>query len=198
LNTHHASPDPRFLELKGTLAERLAAIAASITPDNFASLLDPPMRSVLKDGFADAEADEGTVWLPDAAGEHLIPAYNTGPHWEKLVGKFQQPLNEGLICMVMASEQSFIENDVWKNARQSKRLDEMLNVETYALIAVPFYFLKSCQGVISCVQLKHAGQKSEPRGFNPANLESVQRAAALLSRLIDLRILSNTIGWTSD
>ena len=136
-------PDPQFLELKGALLERLTSIASTITPQNFASLLDPLMRWVLEHGFSQAQAHEGTIWLTDAAEEHLVPAYNTGPHSDKLVGNFQQPIKEGIICMVMASEQPFVENDVAKNSQQSRRLDTMLGVETFALIAVPFYFLKS-------------------------------------------------------
>jgi hypothetical protein len=193
-------PDPRFVELQGSLQERIAAVAKSIQPENFASLLDPLARDVLARGFADAGAHEGTVWLPDAEGKHLVPAYNTGPDAEKMVGKFRQPLNAGLICMVFASEQGIVENDVHKNARQSKLLDEKLQVQTYALIAAPFHLLKACRGVISCVQLKRPpvgrGVPAEPlTGFDFADLTTIQRTAGLLSQLIELRLLGSAIGW---
>jgi hypothetical protein len=68
-------------------------------------------------------------------------------------------------------------------------------VQTCAMIAVPFYFLQGCRGVISCVQLKRAGDP-EPPGFRPEHLTGVQRAAAVLSQLIDYRLLSRAIGWT--
>jgi hypothetical protein len=189
-------PDPRFVELHAGLQERLAAIVKSVQPENFASLLDPLARDVLARGFADARAHEGTIWLPDAEGKHLVPAYNTGPDAEKIVGKFRQPLNAGLVCMVFASEQAIVENDVYKNARQSKMLDEALRVQTYALIAAPFHLLKACRGVISCVQLKRPQTRAEElTGFSFDHLTAIQRTAGLLSQLMELRLLSEVIGW---
>jgi hypothetical protein len=189
-------PDPRFVELQGSLQERLGTIAKSIQPENFGSLLDPLARDVLARGFADAGAHEGTIWLPDADGTHLVPAYNSGPDAEKMVGKFRQPLNAGLICMVFASEQAIVENDVYKNSRQSKLLDQTLQVQTYALIAAPFHLLKACRGVISCVQLKRAQTPAEElTGFDFADLTTIQRTAGLLSQLIELRLLGSAIGW---
>ena len=115
------------------------------------------------------------------------------------MGKFKQPLNAGLICMVFAGEQPFLENEVWKNAQQSKLLDTMLETRTCAMIAVPFYFLQACRGVISCVQLQPAGStRAEPPGFNAKDLASIQRMSALVSELIEYRLLSRTVGWTSD
>ena len=192
-------PEPRFAALKSKLAERLAWAGASVRPDNFAALLDPLMRQVLQQGFDEARADEGTVWLLDGPGEHLVPAHNTGPHADRLVGKFQQPLDAGLICMVFASEQPFVENDVQQNAQQSKLLDATLGLQTVALIAVPFCFLNACRGVVSCVQLKTPGSSDpDPPGFGPAALNSIQRATAVLSRLVELRLIGSTIGWTTE
>src|SRR5262245_878395 len=146
-------PDPAFLDLKTVLAERLERLAAGIHPAQFGSLLDPLMRQTLERGFAEAGAHEGTVWLLDQSGEFLVPAWNSGPNAARLVGQFKQPLNAGLICMVFSSEQPFLENEVWKNSKQSKLLDSMLEVQTGAMIAVPFYFLRACRGVVSCVKL---------------------------------------------
>lgn len=191
-------PDPAFEQLRPMLAERLERLASSIRPEQFDSLLNPLMRQVLEKGFADAGSDEGTVWLLDEAGENLVPAYNTGPQASQFVGRFKQPLNAGLICMVFASEQPFMENEVWKNSRQSKLLDTELQVQTWAMIAVPFYFLGTCRGVISCVQLKKPGSQAEPAGFGPRHLDLVQLAATLLSRLTEFELLSRTVGWASE
>jgi hypothetical protein len=188
-------PDPAFLSLKPVLSERLQQIAENLRPDQFGSLLDPLMRQTIARGFVEAGADEGTVWLPDQTGEFLVPAWNTGPQAERLVGKFKQPLNAGLICMVFSSEQPFLENEVWKNTRQSKLLDSMLEVQTNAMIAIPFYFLRACRGVVSCVQLNRPGRPAGP-GFCPQHLAHVQRAAALLSQLVELKLLSWTVGWS--
>jgi hypothetical protein len=192
-------PDPAFLDLKPLLAERLERMAGCIEPQHFASLLDPLTRQTLDQGFAEAGAHEGTVWLLDGGGSHLVPAYNNGPQAAQLVCKFKQPLNTGLICMVFASEQTFLENEVWKNAAQSKLLDTKLQVQTCAMIAVPFYFLRGCRGVVSCVQLKRPGAYlPDPVGFRPEHLAGVQRAASLCSRLIELRLLSRAVGWTNE
>jgi hypothetical protein len=229
-------PDPAFVDLKAALSERLERIAGGLQPEQFGSLLDPLMRQTIETGFAEAGADEGTVWLLDQAGEYLVPAWNTGPHADRLVGKFKQPLKAGLICMVFSSEQPFLENEVWKNSRQSKLLDSMLAVETSAMIAVPFYFLRACRGVVSCVKLNNAKREaSSPRpspptklvlpkeerekagepgrnateatyldaagasnsnGFGPEHLAHVQRTTAILSQLVELKLLSCTVGWS--
>jgi len=196
LNTRlNILPDPAFLNLKPFLSERLERIASGIQAEQFTSLLDPLMRQTIERGFAEAGADEGTVWLLDQAGEFLVPAWNSGPHADKVVGKFKQPLKAGLICMVFSSEQPFLENEVWKNTRQSKLLDSMLEVQTSAMIAVPFYFLRACRGVVSCVQLNKPGA-SAGSGFRPDHLAHVQRSTAILSQLIELKLLSCTIGWS--
>jgi hypothetical protein len=157
------------------------------------------MREVLQQGFAEAQAHEGTVWLLDEAGGYLVPVYNSGHRADQFVGKFHQPLNSGLICMVFANEQPFVENEVYKNSQQSKLLDKALGVQTHALIAVPFYFLDACRGVISCVQLKNlADSGNDPPGFAPTALRNVQRAVMNLSRLIELRLISLTVGLSSE
>jgi len=190
-------PDPAFLELKTLLSQRLERIAGGLHPEQFASLLDPLMRLIVKRGFVEAGADEGTVWLLDPGAECLALAYNTGPNSAKMIGKFKQPLSAGLICMVFASEQPFLENEVWKNAAQSKLLDTQLGVQTCAMIAVPFYLLRACRGVVSCVQLKRDGTQPPP-GFRPEHLASVEQAAALLSQLLEYRLLSRTVGWSTE
>lgn len=190
-------PDPAFAQLKTTLADRLEKMAGTIHAEQFGALLDPLMRQTIERGFVEAEAHEGTVWLLDETGEHLVPAFNTGPDAGQLVGKFKQPLNSGLICMVFATEQPFIENEVHKNASQSKLLDSRLKVRTHAMIALPLHFVHSCRGVISCVQLKRNGAGPDPAGFRPDHLTRLQRATALLAQLIEFRLLSQATGWSS-
>jgi hypothetical protein len=73
-----------------------------------------------------------------------------------------------------------------------------LQVQTCAMIAVPFYFLRACRGVVSCVQLKRLNStEPDPPGFRPEHLARVQLAAALLSRLIEFRLVGQAVGWTS-
>ena len=170
-----------------------------IQAEQFGDLLDPVMRRSLEQGFAQAGADEGTIWLLDQPRENLVPAYNTGPDAARFVGQFKQPLGTGLISMVFASEQPFLENEIWRNDQQSRLLDSLLEVQTCAMIAAPFYFLRRCRGVISCVQLRRADDRqSEPGGFRREHLASVQQVGALLTRLIDLLLLSRAMGWGND
>ena len=113
-----------------------------------------------------------------------------------MVGRFRQPLKSGLICMVFASEQPFLENEVSKNPGQSKLLDSLLEVKTTALIAVPFYFLGTCRGVVSCVQLSKSGsQPASAPGFRPQHLDTMQRTASILSNLLEYQLLSYAVGW---
>jgi hypothetical protein len=191
-------PDPAFAALTPLHSDRQEQTVASLQHIHFNSILDPLMRDVLERGFAETGAHEGTLWVLDPSGQFLVPAYNTGPNAEQLVGRFKQPLSSGLICMVFASEQPFLENDVSKNAAQSKLLDSQLAVQTCAMIAVPLYFLRACRGVISSVQLKRANSKEpDPPGFRPEHLARAQITAALLARLIEFRLLGQTVGWTS-
>jgi len=184
------SPEPALADLKSELWERMSRIGYEVHAEQFRQLVDPLLQQILERGFKEAGAHEGTVWLVDAAEEFLEPAFNTGPRAEQIIGQFKQPLNSGLISMVFASEQSFIENDVSQNAQQSKLLDTQLRIRTHALIAVPFHFLSACRGVISCVQLKPISPESPlPSGFQTAHLAAIQRTTSLLAQLVEYRLL---------
>jgi hypothetical protein len=188
--------DLSLADLKLAISERLSALGDRIHAEQFRKLIDPLMEQVLRDGFVRTGADEGTVWLLDEPGEHLVPAFNTGPRATEVVGKFKQPLNQGLVCMVLASEQPFLENEVWKNSQHSKVLDGLLSTQTQAMIAVPFYFLRACRGVVSCVKLRQTHSTRESLiDFRPENLAQIERTSALFSRLIDLRLVSEAVGW---
>jgi len=187
-------PESAFAELTPALVERMARLGAEIHAEQFGALIDPLIERVIERGFRDAGAHEGTVWLVDATGEFLEPAYASGANARQILGRFKQPLNAGLISMVFATEQPFVENEVSKNAQQSKLLDTQLNVRTQAMLAVPFQLLNACRGVVSCVHLKHADDGSAP-GFQPEHLAAVQAAAALLARLIEYRLLSRVVGY---
>lgn len=131
-----------------------------------------------------------------------MAVYNSGPDSDKIVG-FKHPLSEGIISLVAASENAFIENQVYKNKKHSAALNKKLGKTTYAMIAVPLYFLKEVRGVISCVQLldllieegeaEPAGRT--PSGFNPRDLNAVQTAAAVIRDLINYRLLGTAVGW---
>jgi hypothetical protein len=189
-------PDERISSLSPSLENRLLTIAEQISPENFPSLCDSMIRYVLEQGFHLAGADSELIWLLDRSRENLVPCFGIGEAAEKLTLNYSQPLREGIIGMVMASEQPFVENEVFKNERHSKIVDMKLRQQTYAMIVVPFYFLRQCRGVISCVQLKNADSSEvDPPGFRVEHLQAIQRAGALVSELIDYHLLRQTVQW---
>jgi len=195
-------PEQRFIPLRPALQEHLAKIGNAISPGNFLSICDEMLVKFLTDTFERVSADEGSIWLLDEEKRHLVVAFNSGPNADKIVG-FKQPLNKGIISLVVASEQAIIESNVYKDAKYSADLDKKLHNTTYAMIAVPLYFLKQVRGVISCVQLfdvlvQQGGPVpagKTPQGFKPEHLIAVQTAAAVIRDLIDYRLLGTAVGW---
>jgi hypothetical protein len=190
--------DPRFLPLQSALQDRVRAAADALDAGTFADLFDPLMASVLNTGLANAGAHEGTVWLADADGEHLVPVVNTGPNAARFVGSFRQPLARGLISMVFATEQPFCENEVYAHQVQDRTLDLSLGVVTCSMIALPFYFAGQLRGIVSCVQVKPADSPDDPPGFSIASIRDLQQATVVLSRLIDHRLVGVTVGWEAE
>jgi hypothetical protein len=195
-------PEPRFVALRPALQEHLAKLGAAITPENFLSICDEMLLKLLKETFARISADEGSIWLLDPEKQHLVVAFNSGPDTAKIMG-FKQPTSKGIVSLVVASEQPFVENQVYKNAKHSATLDKKLRKTTYAMVAVPFYFLNEVRGVISCVQLLDVvvqeGQAEAtgqtPAGFGPPELNAIQTIAAVARDLIDYRLLGTAVGW---
>ena len=195
-------PEQRFIPLRPALQEHLTKIGDAISPANFLSICDEMLLKLLTDTFERVSADEGSIWLLDEGKQNLVVAYNSGPNSDKIVG-FKQPLNKGIVSLVVASERAFIESNVYKNARYSAALDEKLHNTTYAMIAVPLYFLNQVRGVISCVQLFDVlMQQGEPvpagetpPGFKPQHLVAIQTASAVIKDLIDYRLLGTAVGW---
>jgi hypothetical protein len=198
-------PDERFAPLRAPLRERLQRMADLITPENFVSLLDSRTGNVLLDVFAAVSADEGSLWILDQAREHLVIAHNSGPNAVDIVG-FKQPLNAGIVSTAFISEQGFAENEVYRHELHSGVLDEKLQVTTYAMIVVPFYILNACRGVISCVQLVNVRREDgrpvpvagSPPGFTMGNLDTVKRAALVITDLINYRLLRTAVGWEAN
>jgi hypothetical protein len=195
-------PEQRFVPLRPALQEHLSKLGTAITPENFLSICDEMLLKLLKETFDRIGANEGSIWLLDSEKQHLVVAFNSGPNTEKIMG-FKQPVSKGIVSMVVASEHPFVENQVYKNAKHSKTLDEKLHKTTYAMIAAPLYFLNEIRGVISCVQLldveihdgKAAPTGETPSGFGPAELNAIQTIAAVVRDLIDYRLLGTAVGW---
>jgi len=142
----HLLSDTAFEEFQATLKARIARMGAEIGAEQSSRCWIRRCVGLSKNGFIEASAQEGTIWLVDHTEEFLVPVFNTGPHASDFVGKFKQPLSTGLVSMVFATEQPFLENEVSRNAQQSKLLDTQLQVQTHALIAVPLHVLNACRG----------------------------------------------------
>jgi len=195
-------PEPRFVPLRPALQEHLAKLGAAVTPENFLSVCDEMVLKVLRETFTRIGADEGSIWLLDPEKQHLVVSYNSGQETDKIMG-FKLPVTTGIISLVVASEHAFVENQVYKNAKHSATLDAKLQKMTYAMIAVPFYFLNEVRGVISCVQLQDVTMRDgkpepageTPPGFGPPELNAIQTISAVVRDLIDHRLLGTAVGW---
>jgi transcriptional regulator with GAF, ATPase, and Fis domain len=187
-------PPERFTALRPSIEAQTQTLASMIVDEKFPDFFDPSLRAMLVESFRQMGADEGTIWLLDEDRQHLVPRYNSGPNANTFVGTFRQSLREGMISMVVATEQPICENEMPKNRRQDRRLDEQLQLQTVAMLAVPFYFAREMRGVISCVQLEPAGSTKVRSGFSHEHLQALQLSAGVLSRLIDYRLLSLCLG----
>ena len=185
-------PDARVLALRPELLSALRTAACEVSGVAFGEFFDAPMRRVLVEAFERAGADEGTVWLLDGERASLIPRFNSGPHAGRFVGTFRQSVRAGMIGMVAATEQPVCENEVCKNERQDRTLDEQLELRTWAMLAVPFFYFGELRGVISCVQFQSG--TSAPAGFSEEHLHALQLTAGVLTRLIEQRLFALCLG----
>jgi hypothetical protein len=184
---------PDSEQLRSAVRLRLAQAAASITPEGLASLLPSHCKYLLHWLFRYVGADEGTIWLADAEGKNLVPAYNTGPHAKELVGVFRQPMGEGLVALVFVNGQSLLENEVYANADHSKRVDRALDQRTEAIMIVPVHFVGDLHGVISCVVLGGDGGKTRKQ-FTAQQLEFLSLQAGIFGGLFQNSLIERIFG----
>ncbi len=186
--------DDRLDVLRPLIEARVKAAAELVGETAFEEFFDRTMRAHLVKAIAAAQAHEGTVWLLDETRSHLVPRFNSGPIAKSFVGSFRQNLRSGMISMVVATEQPICENQVHRNQQQDPTLDQQLQLVTCAMLAVPFYFAGELRGVISAVQLKENADAPEPPGFSAENLDTLQLAAEVLSRMVEHQLLSLALG----
>jgi len=184
------TPDLQLSEHAQAIEIALARAAANITPEDFRGLIGDPGESILRVVMESLAADSMSVWIADIDDKNLVVTHSDPD--PGFVG-WTHPLSEGLISLAYASEQSLCENQVYLNARHSKRVDEAMKQITTALIATPFYFGGKVQGVISCVQLKSSLEASDPPGFNARRMNRVRRLSTVLERLVNYRLLTQIL-----
>jgi hypothetical protein len=188
-------PDPRFRKHASALADRLDKGAKLITCETFNDFADDLITTILEDSFDAAGADEGTLWLVNPAKPELDAVFNNGPTAAKIL-KHSQKLDRGLISMVFSTGQPFCENNIGENPEHDTAVDRETGFSTTAMIAVPFHFAQQCRGIVSCVQLtKKQGASPTRAGFDMESMREVSRAASLLTRLFDFKLISRIIGY---
>lgn len=184
-------PHSQFAELAPDIEKALARAAAAVTPEEFRGLIGDPGQTTLRMVRESLAADSLSVWIADVEETCLIVTHSEPD--PEFVG-WSQPLSEGLVSLSYASEQSLCENQVYLNARHSKRVDEAMGQVTAAMIATPFYFGGKAQGVITCVQLKPDADAPDPAGFSARGLNRVRRLSSVLERLVNYRLLTGILG----
>jgi transcriptional regulator with GAF, ATPase, and Fis domain len=123
------------------------------------------------------------LWL--SVGDHLIPVLGSGPHASQFIGKYRHPLSEGIISMVHASGQPFCEDGIASNPHHSSRLDDMLGIQTHAMIALPVISADEIIGVITCVHTSPHGESTSPHSFQASDLNELEFAAAVCGRILN-------------
>lgn len=163
--------------------------------ETFRRQLDEELRFFIRDTFERVRADEGSVWLADEESGELVIAFNTGKIGQDLSNTVRQPLSEGLISMVYATEQGFLESNVQENEAHSKQVDQMLAQKTISLMAVPFYIRDTLCGVLSCVQLESFHQDERNiAGFDSQDLRRLANLSIILGRMIELQVIHSAPG----
>lgn len=146
------------------------------------------LRELLSRSAERVHAANTALWL--SSGDHLNPILGSGPHAGQFVGEFRQPLDRGIVSYVFASGQPVCENAISANPQHSPLLDQRLGIQTDAMIAVPLVVGGEMSGVITCVHTRPAGSTEEPSGFDSADLEEFEFAAACLGRLFEASLLN--------
>jgi transcriptional regulator with GAF, ATPase, and Fis domain len=179
--------DPRLASAGAEALAHAARIAATQATSDFPSVIDPLAQQCLRQTLHSVRADEGAIWLADAEREHLTAAFTTQRPPNPLLG-FQQPVSEGLISMVYATEQPLCVGRVNQDCRHSKKVDETLGQSTESMIAVPLEFGGEVRGVISCVRFTRPPGEPDP-DFSAEDLTAMQAVALVIQRLANLALL---------
>ena len=106
---------------------------------------------------------------------------------------------EGMISMVVATEQPICENEVYKNARQDKEVDQKARAPHLRHDCCPprIQWRTPRRYLLSCKFGLEIRQDPDPPGFTQEHLVQIQLAATSLGRLLEARLLSHCLGFTS-
>ena len=179
-------PDTRLSGYSTDVERSLSTCAASLSIEDLQSLMDRAACAAFDSAMIQTGAESGTIWLADKDRTKLTIGYS---HTNKDLVGHDQALNEGLVSLVLASENGICENSVYQNEKHSKRVDQTFKFITCAMIAVPFYLGGNLSGVISFVRLKPDLSAPDPAPFSAGHLANVQQLSTTIERLLNYRLL---------
>lgn len=187
------SADPDFQSLSRHLEQRLEEIVTALTPESFAALYqgDRVIRDATRLVARGIDADSLCFWIMNPDRTQLAVVY--GEPDDRMMGR-ELPIGEGMISLVLASEQALCENAVYESERHSSRFDKELGIITCAMIAVPFYLDGQLVGVLSCIRQKNQPSDPDPPGFSAAHLNAMQHLARTTERQIKYLTLLKLTG----
>lgn len=183
-------PDPVLSQQSYTIEQRVGEAARSLTIDELDALLGVVGREMVSVTNLALEATSASIWLTDEERTKMVVSHSEPV--SDIIGR-EQPIDEGFVSLVFASEQAICENQVYEQAQHSKRIDAELGQVTCSMIATPFYLAGQLRGVLSCVKLKDSTDAPDPPPFTAANLNRVKRLATALERMLNFRILTRVL-----
>ena len=182
--------DPDLEEFGDRVTGALERCAKRLLPTELRSLINAPTASVLQNVREDTKADSVGIWIADEGGENLVFAF-IDPEDSRILGR-EQPISEGFISLVFASEQPICENRVSEDERHSKRIDSVIGETTNSILAVPFYLGGNLCGVVSAV--RWSGGRAQDEAFGLDDLQKVQRSTVVVERLVNLALAKAICG----
>lgn len=156
-------------------------------PEATRKYIDEAFNNKLTEAIESVHADEGSVWWLNRGGEELVPVANTGPDADKMVLKYAQPLDRGIISLVLKSEDNLVDDDVQHNPDHEIALDETLGRFTKSMLVVPFYVFGVLKGVVTAVIMFNG----DHRKFKMEDLEWLRYHTGVLSNQIEQRLMKS-------
>ncbi len=181
-------PDPALSEHSTLIEKQLERCAGNLQPENLRELLGKAGREMVSVTVAAMQADSASIWLVDPEKTRLIVSH-VSPI-ENNILHHSQPLDEGLVSLVVQSEQPICENEVYTNTGHSKKIDSVLSSVTSSMVAVPLYAAGDVRGVFSCVRIKDSMEAPDPPRFSSADLGRLRRLANGIEHILNYRMLS--------
>jgi hypothetical protein len=184
-------PDPALAAAGATIEKALEDQARRLSCEGIQALTDSVVREAVALATSKIDANSTTIWLASPDRNSLVVSHS----WPlaELLG-FAQPIDEGLISLVLGSEQAICENRVYEHAAHSKRVDRELSKITCSMIAAPFYVGGLMRGVFSCVKWKDTPSAEDPPGFSASDLSRVRLLSSAVERLLNYRIMADLLG----